>query len=118
MEHYYSGDIEGKFWLGQFSDAASRFGGTIEEPHFIYFHFDMLDLADVQNELLHIEESLGLKIKVLDDFFRKNTSYSYKMLSAIGISMDEFSEYADYRLGKKIEDCIIGNESCSFKAEF
>jgi hypothetical protein len=118
MGRYYSGDIEGKFWFGlQSSNAASRFGGTIEEPQFIHYYFDMLDLASVQYELLNIEESLGSKVTVIEDFLRDNKAYNYEMLSAVGISRDELSEYVDFRLGREIADCIIRNESCSFKAE-
>ena len=41
MGRYYSGDIEGKFWFGvQSSDDASFFGGVIEEPTEINYHFN------------------------------------------------------------------------------
>ena len=35
----------------------------------------------------------------------------------LGVTNDEFKEYADLLLGYKIRDCIIQNGFCSFEAE-
>jgi hypothetical protein len=39
------------------------------------------------------------------------------MLSEIGITQHELSEYADLLLGYQIKKCIEDNGSCSFNAE-
>ena len=118
MGRYYSGDIEGKFWFAlQSSDAASRFGGIESEPQFIQYYFDEDHLEEVQNELKSIEDRLGDKMAIIDKFFEDNMGYNDETLSKAGISGAELSDYADYGLGKKIEECIIDNGSCSFDAE-
>jgi len=118
MGRYYSGDIEGKFWFAlQSSDAASRFGGIESEPQYIQYYFDEDHLEDVQEELKSIEDRLGDKMAIIDKFFEDNMSYNDEKLEAAGISRAELSDYADYGLGKQIEQCIIDNGSCSFDAE-
>lgn len=118
MGRYYSGDIEGKFWFAlQSSDAASRFGGIESEPQFIQYYFDEDHLEEVQNELKSIEDRLGDKMAIIDKFFEDNMGYNDEMLGKAGISKAELIDYADYGLGKKIEQCIIDNGSCQFDAE-
>lgn len=118
MGRYYSGDIEGKFWFAlQSSNAASRFGGEEIEPNYIQYYFDEDHLKEVQAELKRIEDTLGDKLQKIDDFFEKNNGYNDEMLDEAGISRAELSDYADYGLGKQIEQCIIDNGSCSFDAE-
>ena len=118
MGRYYSGDIEGKFWFAlQSSDAASRFGGQQFEPSYIEYYFDEQHLKDVEAEIKIIEDSLGEKKQILDNFFDKQTGYTDKDITDLGISKDELKEYADLGLGIKIRDCIIANSTCSFEAE-
>lgn len=118
MGRYYSGDINGKFWFAlQSSDAASRFGGYASEPQYIYYNFYEEHLEDVQAELKRIEDKLGDKMAIIDKFFQDNEFYNDKMLEDAGISRAELSDYADYGLGKQIEQCIIENGQCSFEAE-
>lgn len=118
MGRYYSGDIEGKFWFAlQSSDAASRFGGYASEPQFIQYYFDEDHLKEVQAELKRIEDTLGDKMQIIDKFFQDNYGYGDKMLEDAGISKAELSDYADYGLGKQIEQCIIDFGTCSFDAE-
>ena len=50
-------------------------------------------------------------------FMEKHKTYSNKMLEEANISTQELSDYADYRLGKQIKDCIEKIGSCSFTAE-
>lgn len=118
MGRYYSGDINGKFWFGlQASNAASRFGGQEIEPQYIEYYFCEDDLEGVEEEIKRIEDRLGDKVKVIDDFFEKNTGYNDEMLQEVGISKDDLTEYADLKLGIQIRDCIKENDICSFNAE-
>ena len=118
MGRYYSGDIDGKFWFAlQSSDCADRFGVIGVQPNVLNYYFDESDLEAVEEEIANIEESLGDKIKVIDDFFEKHNGYNDKMLAEAGITEEELREYADLGMGKKIRDCIKENGSCSFEAE-
>jgi len=118
MGRYYSGDINGKFWFAlQSSDAASRFGGLEYEPAFLQYYFDETHLEEVQAELKRIEDTLGDKMETITKFFEDNMGYNDAMLKVANIEIDELKEYADYGLGKKIEQCIIENGKCSFDAE-
>jgi hypothetical protein len=118
MGRYYTGDIEGKFWFGlQSSDAASRFGGEEYEPSYISYHFDEEHLKGVEEEIKNITDSLGDKLKVIEDFFKGKISYSDEMLAEAGIERKELEDYADLGLGIKIRDCIIEKKECNFDAE-
>ena len=118
MGRYYSGDIDGKFWFAvQSSNAADRFGSTGHEPNYIEYYFDESHLEDVQAELKRIEDELGDKMQVITKFFEENNGYNDEMLEKADITRVELSEYADYGLGKKIEQCIIDFGQCEFTAE-
>lgn len=119
MGRYYHGDIEGKFWFAvQSSDAPSRFSKSAEcEVGYIPYFFDEEHIGEVQAELLSIENKLGENIKKISDFFQTNTSYNDNSLKEIGITPEILEDYADYQLGKKIEQCIISTGQCSFEAE-
>ena len=118
MGRYYSGDIDGKFWFAlQSSDCADRFGVTGEQPQTLEYYFDESDLEGVEEEIKNIEDALGDKIKVIDEFFEKNNGYNDQMLKEAGITTEELREYADLGMGKKIRDCIKEQGYCSFTAE-
>ena len=118
MGRYYSGDIEGKFWFAlQSSDCADRFGVTGEQPQTLEYYFSEDDLEGVEEEIKSIEDDLGDKIKVIDEFFEKNNGYNDQMLKEAGITTEELREYADLGMGKKIRDCIKEQGYCSFTAE-
>lgn len=118
MGRYYSGDIEGKFWFAlQSSDAASRFNGLQFEPAYIEYYFDESHLEAVEAEIKVIENALGEKKQILNDFFAKKTGYTDKDIADLGVSKDELKEYADLELGIKIRDCINAKGTCSFEAE-
>ena len=118
MGRYYSGQIEGKFWFAlQSSDCADRFGVQGTQPETLNYYFDESDLEGVEEEIKNIEESLGDKIKIIEDFFETNNGYNDTMLAEVGITTDELREYADLGMGKQIRDCIIENGECSFEAE-
>jgi hypothetical protein len=118
MGRYYSGDIQGKFWFAlQSSNAASRFGGEELEPNYIEYYFGEEHLDGVNEEIKNIQESLGDKIKVLDDFFKKGQGYNDETLIGLGITEKELNDYADLGMGIKIRDCIEESGQCSFQAE-
>lgn len=118
MGRYYSGDIDGKFWFAlQSSDCADRFGVTGEQPQTLEYYFSEDDLEGVEEEIKNIEDSLGDKIKLIDEFFEKNNGYNDQMLTEAGITIEELREYADLGMGKKIRDCIKDQGYCSFTAE-
>lgn len=118
MGRYYSGDIDGKFWFAvQSSDAADRFGVTGERPEELQYFFTEDDLEEVENEIKNIEDSLGEKKQILDNFFKEAHGYTDKNIEDLGISKDELSEYADLLLGIKIRDQIKEFGQCNFTAE-
>ena len=123
MGRYITGDIERKLWFGvQSSDAADRFGCSGCEPSYLEYYFDKENnLEEVQEELQRIENSIGLEnIKKLDDFFEKVNGYNDDILEKDGmleIYKKHISDYADYKLGKDIEDCLIKTGECSFQSE-
>ena len=115
MGRYYTGDIEGKFWFGiQSSTAGERFG-AYETRNNIDYQAD--DLEEAEEEIKNIEYKLQDKIKILDDFFAKNDTFSNEKIKALGVSPEELSDYADLGLGRKIRDCIKEQGYCSFDAE-
>jgi hypothetical protein len=118
MGRYYSGDINGKFWFAvQSSDAADRFGVSGEQPNVMNYYFREDDLEGVEAEIKNIEEALGDKVKIIDDFFEANNGYTAESLVKAGITNDELKEYADLGLGNAIRDSIIEGGQCEFEVE-
>lgn len=118
MGRYYSGDIEGKFWFAvQSSVAADRFGVSHNEPNYVGYYYEEENLEGVEKEIQVIEETLGDKIQLIENFFAEKQSYNDDELTEAGISRDDLSEYADLRLGKQIRDCIKETGACRFDAE-
>ena len=122
MGRYYQGDIEGKFWFAvQSSSAADRFGSIGYESSYLEYYFNEEHLPKVQEELRKIENVVSLeKIKKLDEFFNKVNGYNDHILEEHGILSiwnEHKSDYADYKLGKQIEKCLLENKECNFQAE-
>jgi len=116
MGRYYSGDIEGKFWVCvQDSDCGKRFGAVEEQQITISYYTSDVDI--VEEELEKIKKFLGKKMKVLNQFFKKNSVYSNEDLEKIGISKKDLSEYADYKFGLKIKRSIEKNGHCGYDIE-
>jgi|11BtaG_2_1085332.scaffolds.fasta_scaffold30951_3 hypothetical protein len=114
MGRYYDGDISGKFMFAiQSSTAADRFGSTYVEPSYVDYYFDEDQLPTINAEL----NSLQAAFDKVSKFVEKHETYSNKMLQEANISNQELSDYADYRLGKQIKDCIEEHGNCSFTAE-
>lgn len=118
MGRYYSGSIEGKFWFAlQSSDAADRFGVIGTSPSYLEYYFGEEELQGVEDEIKVIEDFLGDKKRILDEFFNTNNGYTDRMIEDLGILQSELKEYADLQLGIKIRDCIKEEGSCVFEAE-
>ena len=120
MGRYYSGSIRGKFWFGlQSSSAADRFGvlGSYLDDNSLEYNFKEKHLGKLNEEIKMIETHLGEKKKTLDVFFENNMFYNSDDILKLGVTNDEFKDYADLLLGYKIRDCIIQNGFCSFEAE-
>ena len=122
MGRNYFGDIEGRLWFAvQPTNAADRFGSIGYEPSYLEYYFNEDNLPDVQKELKKIEDVVSLEnIKKLDEFFNKVNGYNDHILEEHGILSiwnEHKSDYADYKLGKQIEKCLLENKECNFKAE-
>jgi len=118
MGRHYNGDIEGKFWFGvQPSNAPSRFGDAAQEPSYVeYAFFKDEHLESVQKELDKIESEIDLA-KIKKFFDTGKGWYSREEIEEAGITQDELRDYADYQLGKQIEECLQENGECCFEAE-
>lgn len=121
MGRHYYGDIEGKCWFGvQSSDWADRFGG---EKRLSYdFDVECGALEYVNDELAFIENKLGSVLEKLDKFFDENSSYSDKRLAEyLGMTEDKMryclSDYADYKSGLQIKECLEREGRCQFEVE-
>ena len=123
MGRYYSGSIEGKFWVGiQSSDAADRFGVTGHQPEELYYHFDIDSLPGIYQELSNIATSLGSNLILLHKFFTDSTGYTdEKVAEYLGVEEDVvqklLKDYADFELGLKIAEAVRTTGQCEFTAE-
>lgn len=118
MGRYYSGDINGKFWFAvQPSHSADRFGVKGYQPEYLEYEFEEDDKQDVESELNRIKDALGDQLQLIEEFFMKHDSYTDAMLIEHGIDKGNLMEYADYKLGQKILDCLNEHGQCQFTAE-
>lgn len=119
MGRYYSGDIEGKFWFAVQSStvAGDRFGCVESHPEVIDYYADEDHLPTINEELKAIEKKMGDQMLKYDKFFEEHNSYNDHMLVEEGLNVKLLEDYADYRFGIKLRDCIIEQGSCSFTAE-
>ena len=119
MGRYYSGDIEGKFWFAVQSStvAGDRFGCVESIPEVIDYYADEDHLPTINEELKAIEDKMGDQLPKYEDVFSKTHSYNDEMLTELGLDTSLLEDYADYKFGIKLRDCIIEQGSCSFTAE-
>jgi len=127
MGRYYEGDINGKFVFGaQSSTAADRFGVEGQAPGYLDYYFDEDNLDDLVIELKAIENGMGKYGEYLKIYYDLHGSdddgkISFEEYLEKGnkkpLSKDQLSEFFDYKIGKKIQDCIKEQGSCSFTAE-
>jgi hypothetical protein len=113
MGRYYHGDIEGKFMFAvQSSTAADRFGCT-GFNNYVTYYFDERQLPKINEEL----ESMQDAYDKVTEFFKDKDTWNSQQQEEAGISSQEMSDYADYRLGVQIRDCILEQGYCEFEAE-
>ena len=127
MGRYYSGDIEGKFVFGsQSSTAADRFGVEGQMPGHLDYYYDKANLEDLETELKLIEDEMGEHGNYLKIYYSlygsdDNVKISFEEYLVKGdkkpLSKDQYLEFFDYRIGKKIQSCIKEQGDCSFTAE-
>lgn len=114
MGRYYHGDIDGKFMFAvQSSVAADRFGSTHTDPAEVNYYFNEDQVPTLDKELAKLKPAFDKVSK----FFEKKKTYTNKQIKEAGITNEELSDFADYRLGKQILDCVTEHGSCSFTAE-
>jgi len=127
MGRYYSGDIEGKFVFGsQSSTAADRFGVAGRTPGYLEYYYDETNLEDLETELKLIEAEMGEHgeyLKVYYDLYGSNDNVQIRFEEYLKkgdkkpLNEEQLLEFFDYRIGKKIEECIKEQGNCSFTAE-
>ena len=121
MGRYYHGDIEGKFWFGvQSSCDGEYFGMEEQEPSYIPYYSDDLDLAEEGVE--ECKAKLRGYLTIIRKFFNSRSSYTDKSLAeALEVSEDKTAHllkwYARLTLGEKIVKCIKEEGSCWYEAE-
>ena len=121
MGRYYHGDIEGKFWFAvQSSCDGEYFGMEEQEPSFLPYYSDDLDLAEEGVE--ECKEKLRGYLTIIRKFFNSRSSYTDKSLAeALEVSEDKTAHlltwYARLTLGEKIVKCIKEEGSCWYEAE-
>ena len=118
MGRYYSGDINGKFWFAlQSSNAASRFGGYENSPSVIeYSFYEEEHLEGIEAEIKAIEDDLGEKLSVIENFFEDNNGYNDEMIKPY-FTTEQLRDYADLLLGREIRDYVKEHGQCNFDAE-
>ena len=113
MGRYYDGDISGKFMFAvQSSNAADRFGSA-GYNNYLDYYFDDEHLPTIKEEL----ETLKPAWDKVTEFFKDRNSWTNDEQEEAGITDQEMRDFADYQLGKKIEECIKKEGHCSFSAE-
>lgn len=113
MGRYYDGDINGKFMFAvQSSSAADRFGSE-GHNNYLEYYFDEEHLPTIKEELSILKPAW----EKVTEFFKDRNSWTNEEQEEAGISTQEMSDFADYRLGKQIEECIKEEGQCSFQAE-
>ena len=127
MGRYYQGDINGKFVFGsQSSDAADRFGVEGQNPGYLDYCYDTDDLEKLETELKLIESNFGkhkVALKTYYDLYKDEDAIEISFTEYIKIAdlppltEDQQFEHNDYRIGRKILECIKDQGSCSFTAE-
>jgi hypothetical protein len=127
MGRYYEGDIEGKFAFGdQESSAADRFGVTGQVPEYLDYYYDETNLPGLESELKAMEKEFGEYRTPLLSYFdlfdiSDNTRLHFRDYLEKGglqtMSSEQWHEYNDYLIGRKILKSIKDKGDCSFTAE-
>lgn len=119
MGRYYSGDIEGKFWFAVQSSTVGedRFGCVEYNPDVVEYYADEEMLPTINEELKSIEDKMGDQLAKYDELFNNVSSYNNQTLEEAGLDVALLGEYADYKFGVKLRNCILEQGSCHFTAE-
>lgn len=119
MGRYYSGDIEGKFWFAVQSSTmpGDRFGCVESSPDVIDYYADEDHLPTINQALKDIEDKMGDQLAKYEDVFSRIDSYNDQTLEEAGLQTALLEDYADYKFGIKLRDCIVETGWCSFTAE-
>ena len=135
MGRFTTGDIDYKFMVGvQSSRAADRFGYLGETifyededtkesfPVEIHYNFDKNYLKYVEEELENIKNKLSHNLEKINNFFNSRKVYTDEELAQFLNKTPEETfellyEYADFKLGNKIKECIEKKGKCEFYAE-
>lgn len=127
MGRYYDGDIEGKFiFAHQSSTVADRFGVEGTTPNYLDYYFDESNLEDLETELKNIEESFeeyATPILAYYELFGSGDDNEISFAEYLKkgglqtMSSTQWSEFHDYRIGRKILECIKAIGDCSFTVE-
>lgn len=121
MGRYYHGDIEGKFWFGvQPSDDGDYFGMREQEPSYIPYYSDDLELAE--QGVKECKEVLRGYLTTMRKFFNNRKTYNDKSLAEVLKAGEDKTAhllewYARLTLGEKIVKCIKEEGSCWYEAE-
>jgi hypothetical protein len=122
MGRFYSGDIEGKFWVGvQSSDDADFFGVEGTQPEYLEYHYEQSDLDMVKDNLDICHKELGEYEAKLDDFFKDCQGYNDEMIvKHCDVTLEKAKSllvwYARLQLGNKIAESLKDGD-CQFEAE-
>jgi hypothetical protein len=118
MGRHYSGDIEGKFAFGiQDSLSPQRFGVDATYTT-ASFYFDEDNFDEIKKEIKKIKKQLGEKLKLLNDYFKKNDCFNDDELKEkFGLDQKDLENYFDLELGEKILKCVKETGQCAFDAE-
>lgn len=123
MGRYYSGDIEGKFWVAvQPSNDADFFGVTGVEPNYLEYYFEGSNKPAIERGIAKCRRALGENKQKLDSFFASNEMYNDEMVAKqTGIPLEQvpglLEWYARLELGEKILKCVNDIGKCYFEAE-
>lgn len=120
MGRYYSGDIEGKFWLGIQSSTDGEFFGAVEDDSHRDYFADDIETAEKGVETCI--KTLGAYKEKIDEFFEDKQTYTKQELAEyLCVDLKKVYSllewYARLRLGIQIRDCIKEQGSCYFNAE-
>jgi len=119
MGRYIDGDISHKFWFGtQSSDAASQFGGEMENCYIPYYYEDMSEFdVELLEELIEelnekYDESITLETdpEYLYGYNHPNEKEWWE-------KVNDDRLVADVQLGLRIYQHIKEHGSCEFQAE-
>ena len=123
MGRYYSGDIEGKFWVAvQSSTDASFFGGQEYEPNYVEYRFITEDLPTIKKGLENCTRALNGYEEKMNKFFNDCTVYNDEQLAKyldteLSVVKALLISYARKELGEKILKCVEKTGECNFEAE-